>query len=74
MITVDFKECAACAAKPGSPTLCPSCLHNRTTIDRLTAAGRSLLEAVYIGDGVILCPPALEEPIRAIVKAMTRET
>lgn len=27
-----FKECSICAAKPGSPTLCPSCLHNRRII------------------------------------------
>lgn len=32
-----FKECATCAAKPGSPTLCAGCLHNRTTIDRYNA-------------------------------------
>ena len=28
-------ECESCAAKPGSPALCDSCLHNRWTIDRL---------------------------------------
>ncbi len=27
-----FKECAACAAKPGTPHLCESCLHNRSMI------------------------------------------
>ena len=26
---VGFQECAACAANPGSPVLCSSCLHNR---------------------------------------------
>lgn len=31
----DFVECAACAAKPGSPVLCTSCLTNRATISRL---------------------------------------
>ena len=31
----EFKECASCRAKPGSPTLCESCLHNRTTINVL---------------------------------------
>lgn len=30
--TDDFKECATCAAKPGAPTLCESCLHNRRVI------------------------------------------
>ena len=31
----DFKECAECAKKPGTPPLCPSCLHNRELISRL---------------------------------------
>lgn len=30
---VEFKECAACAAKPGSPQLCASCLSNRKVIE-----------------------------------------
>jgi len=30
-----FIECDTCAAKPGMPTLCRGCLHNRTVIDRL---------------------------------------
>ena len=34
----EFKECATCAAKPGSPPLCPSCLHNRALISRLQAS------------------------------------
>ena len=40
-----FMECATCAAKPGSPTLCPGCLNNRELIETLqrratmTAAG-----------------------------------
>lgn len=32
-----FIECASCAAKPGSPTLCASCVANRAEISRLTA-------------------------------------
>ena len=31
----EFMECAACAAKPGHPTLCPSCLSNRSAIAAL---------------------------------------
>lgn len=31
-VSMDFVECATCAAKPGSPTLCASCLHNRAVI------------------------------------------
>ena len=30
-----FKECSICPAKPGSPTLCESCLSNRETIRQL---------------------------------------
>lgn len=32
---LEFKECEICEAKPGSPYLCKSCLHNRTVIERL---------------------------------------
>lgn len=28
-----FMECASCAAKPGTPTLCKACLHNRALVD-----------------------------------------
>lgn len=31
-----FMECAPCAAKPGSPTLCASCVWNRDLIDKLS--------------------------------------
>lgn len=34
---LDFQECATCAAKPGCPTLCASCLHNRAVIGALHA-------------------------------------
>jgi hypothetical protein len=37
---IEFRECASCAAKPGAPTLCAACLHNRATINRLIAALR----------------------------------
>lgn len=33
----EFKECDSCAAKPGSPELCASCLHNRAIIDHLNS-------------------------------------
>lgn len=39
----EFKECPTCAAKPGSPTLCASCLQNRSLISHLqTVVRRSL--------------------------------
>jgi len=31
----EFEECAICAAKPGTPDLCPSCLNNRKLIGQL---------------------------------------
>lgn len=31
----DFQECTVCAAKPGTPALCSSCLHNRNLINEL---------------------------------------
>lgn len=33
-----FMECDACAAKPGSPTLCAGCLHNRDVISAYNQA------------------------------------
>lgn len=33
----EFEECATCRAKPGTPSLCLSCLHNRTLIHKLQA-------------------------------------
>lgn len=35
----EFVECDSCRGKPGSPTLCNSCLHNRTLINKLRARG-----------------------------------
>ena len=31
----EFRECPECAAKSGSPDLCPSCVHNRMLIEHL---------------------------------------
>ncbi len=36
-MTDEAKECATCRAKPGAPTLCEACAHNRNLIARLTA-------------------------------------
>lgn len=33
MNIMEFQECSYCAAKPGSPTLCAPCLHNRAALD-----------------------------------------
>lgn len=50
MISNRFRECASCAAKPGSPTLCVACLHNRATIDRLLASLRMALDGWAASD------------------------
>ena len=34
MERMEFQECEICAKKPGSPPLCPSCLNNRSLIDK----------------------------------------
>lgn len=41
-----FKECPSCSAKPGSPILCESCLHNRTVIGHL----EKMLNTRYMED------------------------
>lgn len=50
-------ECLSCATKPGSPTLCASCLANRLTIGELRTALRRAIDlarehyaAAYGGD------------------------
>jgi hypothetical protein len=45
LMGVDFRECAACAAKPGAPNLCEACIHNRRVINALVA---SLTQVVSI--------------------------
>jgi hypothetical protein len=35
MTDLDFQECPTCAAKPGSPALCDSCLNNRYLISEM---------------------------------------
>lgn len=32
---MEFIECDSCKAKPGTPTLCAGCLHNRAVIGKL---------------------------------------
>lgn len=48
MRTGEFVECPQCDAKPGSPTLCPSCLSNRGTISRLNERIEELEAALAI--------------------------
>jgi len=43
----EFKECSTCAAKPGSPQLCDSCLHNRDLVNSLNLKYKALLAIVH---------------------------
>lgn len=38
----EYAECKDCANKPGSPTLCDVCLHNRALVGRLQEENRKL--------------------------------
>lgn len=38
----EYAECKDCADKPGSPTLCDVCLHNRALVGRLQEENRKL--------------------------------
>lgn len=43
MTSAHFQHCPICENKPGSPALCPSCLHNRDLISLLTETLRGRL-------------------------------
>lgn len=48
-MTTEFKECADCSAKPGSPTLCASCLQNRSAVSELTQLLEEVGSAISCG-------------------------
>lgn len=51
----NFQQCDTCAAKPGSPTLCRGCIHNRVLIERLNRATKLTdEEAVLVIHALIL--------------------
>lgn len=41
--SIEFMECEECSAKPGTPALCKSCLHNRGVISNLINSNRNLV-------------------------------
>jgi predicted nucleic-acid-binding Zn-ribbon protein len=53
-----FVECSVCAAKSGSPTLCDSCLANRSTISRL----ESMLKKRSGSGGIVSVEPGIFKP------------
>lgn len=56
----DFAECAQCRAKPGTPALCPACLHNRELIIVLE---RELAKAKIRADTSALVTQSLNKQI-----------
>lgn len=65
----EFVECDTCRAKPGSPSLCAGCLHNRDTIHRLTGETNIISPTIHL-----IRLPAWEalERARAIVSRAER--
>lgn len=53
-MTPAFIECDTCASKPGTPTLCRGCQHNRQIIMRSAPDG--LINAIYKAEGLYLSP------------------
>jgi len=41
---INYRECAECKAKPGSPILCGACLHNRRIAGLAEALRQALIE------------------------------
>ena len=46
-------ECDDCSKKPGSPTLCRACLHNRDAYNELKKAGDELLKRIELALGLL---------------------
>lgn len=55
-IEKSFRECDTCSAKPGSPTLCSGCLHNRDLIislhSRYLEVFRGMVEGMKVIEGI----------------------
>lgn len=45
--SLNFQECGECAKKPGSPTLCASCFHNRKEIDHLEKERKRAYDIIH---------------------------
>ncbi len=41
-VHASYRECAACASKPGAPQLCAACLHNRALVEALQVTVKQL--------------------------------
>lgn len=52
-MNLEFIECPQCSAKPGSPTLCPSCLSNRQLIEKTALAIKLIKELMDIDPGAV---------------------
>jgi hypothetical protein len=65
-----FTECPQCAAKPGQPSLCESCLRNRSVILRLE---RQLEEAREEAAANMHALNTVRNMASAAISAMLRE-
>ncbi len=63
---LEFMECDACRAKPGTIVLCQGCLHNRAAISRLRATHSDISKADTLPEGCVcmsLAYPAITCPV-----------
>lgn len=58
---MDFQECADCAAKPGSPTFCAACLHNRTLVSKLRRENEALMNVYAVAARLRTSPVPFED-------------
>jgi hypothetical protein len=49
----EFQECKSCDKKPGSPTLCESCLNNRSLIHQLAIEIERLQRKLSVIDEIL---------------------
>lgn len=53
LLNANSKECCVCEAKPGSPTLCETCLYNRDLVAALQKRLRRELAKLRIIGGIL---------------------
>lgn len=61
-----FVECESCAAKPGSPYLCRSCLHNRATINGLREESEELTKVYVLAARLRMFPVPFDDHFQLV--------
>jgi hypothetical protein len=71
---VEFRECPACATKPGAPKLCAPCQHNRLVVATLKAAVMRLRDSMHAEldevNGRLAVLPAITEFREGVVATL----